>query len=119
MKHSSIVFAICISALAFSGCAHTHGKKVDSAAVNQIQKGVTTKAELIARLGEPNSSTQRGDGGEMLMWRYTESQANAATYVPVVWMFAGSRSNKATVLSVLIGADGKVEDFSFTNRNNG
>jgi outer membrane protein assembly factor BamE (lipoprotein component of BamABCDE complex) len=106
MKHSSILYAICISALAFSGCAHVHGKKVDSAAVTQIQKGVTTKAELIAKLGEPNSTTQRGDGGEMLMWRYTESQTNAATYVPIVGMFAGGRSTSATVLTVMVGADG-------------
>jgi outer membrane protein assembly factor BamE (lipoprotein component of BamABCDE complex) len=66
MKSILIVTFIACAAL-FSGCASA-GTKVDQAAVSKIQKGKTSKAEVVALLGSPMSASLTGDGKEVLVW---------------------------------------------------
>lgn len=68
-----------------SGCV-SMGTNYDPAAVAQIAPG-TPMAEVIARLGEPNSRTTLPDGGSHLMWLHSTGTA---------W---GTAESRAAVLS--------------------
>ncbi|MDP3403106.1 MAG: hypothetical protein Q8S03_00370 [Brevundimonas sp.] len=68
-----------------SGCV-SMGTNYDPVAVSQIAPG-TPMAEVIARLGEPNSRTTLPDGGTHLMWLHSTGTA---------W---GTADSRAAVLS--------------------
>ncbi len=68
MKRTLFVAAVCLT-LGLSACA-SGGKNYDPAAVSQIAVG-TPIAEVIARLGEPNSRINGPDGSTNLVWIHT------------------------------------------------
>jgi hypothetical protein len=55
--------------LTSTGCFTSH-HGTDLSTLNQtpIVKGQTTEKELIARFGDPEATTMRGDGKRMLVW---------------------------------------------------
>jgi outer membrane protein assembly factor BamE (lipoprotein component of BamABCDE complex) len=92
------IFAATLCALSLVGCVSS-GTKVTPEQVAQFQQGKTTLSEVVATLGAPNSTTNLGNGQTILVYVHISSQANAATYVPVVGLLAGGAtgtSNTAT-----------------------
>ena len=81
----AIAYAIC---LVLQGCV-TIGTKTDPNIVSTFKPGVTTIAEAEAKLGPPNQTTRNADGSTLIQYIYITSHANAASYVPVVGLFAG------------------------------
>ena len=72
------------------GCASIGNPKVaDFNPATQIEYGKTTKAEIIAMLGEPNSKTYGPNGEEDWGYTYVQYQVKPATFIPVVGIFAG------------------------------
>jgi outer membrane protein assembly factor BamE (lipoprotein component of BamABCDE complex) len=108
-----VILAVC---LALAGCASA-GVKVDSNAVAKIQKGVTTKAEVLALLGAPMTDTLAGDGREFMLWSYAHTQMKGATFIPVVGMFAGGSNTKMTTCQVILNKDKVVEDMLLSDGN--
>lgn len=113
-----VFILMAIACLGLAGCATPavqtigQGVPITDELVASIQEGVTTKAELIAKLGQPFSATRMPDGSEMLMWNYTETQRLGRTENNV---FFGSRygvSANATVLNVTFTNDGVVKMFT-------
>ena len=94
-----------------AGCASA-GNKIDPDAVSKIEKGVTTKAQVIALLGNPMSVSLLGDGREMLFWSYARTRLKGATFVPVVGLFKGGSNTNTNAVQVLLNKDKIVEDFT-------
>jgi outer membrane protein assembly factor BamE (lipoprotein component of BamABCDE complex) len=91
-------FAAMLCVLALSGCVSS-GTKVTPEQVAQFEQGKTTLAEVVTKLGPPNSTTTLGNGQTILVYVHISSSANAATFVPVVGLLAGGAtgtSNSAT-----------------------
>jgi len=70
-----------LSSLALTLTACTVGKKVDNSQYQTFQEGKTTRAEIVAALGEPNGSTWVGKD-ETLSYSY--SAGDKRGMIPVV-----------------------------------
>ena len=116
MKSILTVLAL-ISCVALVGGCASAGTKVEQSAVAQIQKGKTTKTEVIALLGAPMSASLMGDGKEMMMWSYAQTQIKGATLIPIVGIFAGGSNTKMTMFQVILNKDKIVEDYLWNDSN--
>lgn len=114
MKTKLLASLLGFALLTLLGCASA-GTKVEQSSVDQIHKGTTTKAEVIALLGAPISDTLLPDGREMMVWSYSHAQVKAATFVPVVGLFAGGSDMKMTTFQVILNKDQIVENYLFSN----
>lgn len=107
-------FLLLVLCLGLVGCA-TSGKQIEQDKVSQIKEGVTTKEEVIALMGKPETHTLNGDGKELMMYMHLNMNTRASTYIPVVGLFTGGADMKQQSLQILIGNDGKVEKYIFTD----
>jgi outer membrane protein assembly factor BamE (lipoprotein component of BamABCDE complex) len=106
---SSILAVICL----LNGCATT-GTKLDPDSVHQFQKGVTTRAEVEAKIGMPSSVTLLPDGSRQVWYMYTKTRGDVLMYVPYVNYFAGGTINRKQNLQIIYRND-IVQDYEFTN----
>jgi len=97
--------------------------KLSPATIDQIQRGVTTKNDVIGMLGSPNIVTQTADGSDvwhysrMQIERYEESAASGTGVLPSLVVAAKQSkafaitSSRSFDLVVTFNAENKVEDF--------
>jgi|SRR5581483_8757022 len=117
--------ALCLF-LGLSGCASvdsTTGIQLSRDKIDQIKKGVTTRAEVEALLGPPASVSMMPDGRRMMMYTYTETKgsANSVEMIPVVGLFAGGATQgqmRMQTLQVMLNAANVVEDYEFSDNTN-
>lgn len=105
-------------AVAVAGCAAS-GVKVSEAQINALQKGVTTADEVVHRFGSPTSRLRTSDGATTLVYSYAESSVRAATFVPVVNLFAGGADVRAQSVVLRFGPDGKLIDYTSSSTQTG
>jgi hypothetical protein len=74
------------------------GTAVDQAQIDQFQTGVATVTAVKAKLGEPQQSAQKTDGGTTLTYTHRERTSNTASYVPVARWAGGQVTIKTTVV---------------------
>ncbi|WP_158923487.1 outer membrane protein assembly factor BamE [Acidisphaera sp. S103] len=109
---------ICTVALPLAGCG---GSQMGSSAVAdpnkqaQIQKGVSREADIQMLFGAPNGKSFTENGDEVWTYSYSKTQVNAATYVPVVGMFAGGAQSDTSVLTVTFDRNGVVKAYGTEN----
>lgn len=96
----SALAAATISGVVLGGCV-SMGTNYDPALIDQIAPG-TPVADVIARLGEPNSRTTLPNGQTQLMWLHSRGTA---------WGAADARS-----AALLFDADGKFVRVITTNQ---
>jgi len=99
-----------------AGCASA-GTEIDQSATTQIQKGVTTKQQVIALLGAPMGDTLSFDGKEMMFWSYSQTRIKGATFIPVYGLFAGGANMRTTMFQVILGPDKIVQDYLWSDSN--
>lgn len=104
--------ALIISASQF-GCASV-GHEMDMAQVQQIQKGVTTRADIERLFGKPMSSTGSSDGTSMAMWLYSSASSNARNFIPIVNLVSTKIDTKSQTLNVQFDAKNLVTNYSFS-----
>lgn len=116
---AAAMVAVCLA----GGCASSsHGTKIDNDKVSQIQKGSTTKEEVVQMFGPPMHSSLMGDGRRMMMYHYTESkqQVKGQSFIPVAGAFMGG--SKGTIrqqqLQIVLNKDNVVEDFELNDGTN-
>lgn len=110
------IAAICLSALvALDGCAVQQGTKVDSNSVSFIQKGQTTRAELIGKLGQPTTTTRDATGKETLIWEYYKHTTDAKAFIPVAGLFMGSTEMEGSTFTVSLDKGSRVVDYQISN----
>jgi outer membrane protein assembly factor BamE (lipoprotein component of BamABCDE complex) len=113
MKKNILLFVLGLSTLALIGCASTRmGTDFNSANVNKLKVGKTTEQEVIQLIGQPINRTRSADGTVTLQYMYYPGQtihAFTAITNPGYLQEAG-KGQKG--LTVIIGSDGKVKDFT-------
>lgn len=118
------------------GCVTSSGTKIASPQLDQIKKGVTTRAEVEKLFGAPTSVITGADGRKTLFYSYQATKESAGMglsrifgYVPFVApgaattgtiVGAQAASDTAGVkvqtqsLSITLSKDDIVEDFTFS-----
>lgn len=76
--------------LLVSGCATvgTAGTPVNETSLVGFQRGVTTKAQVIAALGQPEASSINEDRSTLLHYKSTSFKSNGMSLVPLTGPFA-------------------------------
>jgi len=93
MKRTSLLLLCC----ALFGCA-TAGKEISQEQIQQFKQGETSKEQVIQVLGTPNHSATDSDGRTTLVYSYAKVKLNAATFIPVVGLFAGGAETKSSAV---------------------
>jgi len=98
-----------------SGCATVGNdslKDEDQQTIsNKLTEGKTTMAEVKVMLGTPMSTSYTDGGLEVWTYEITHMSADAASYIPVVGMFAGSSSGTKKELVILFDEKEKVRKY--------
>ena len=97
--------------LGLMGCA-TSGTQISANQMATMEKGKTTYAEVVARLGKPLVSTVNGDGGRISMYSFSKSQIKGATFIPIVGLFAGGMKVEGNVVTFTFDANGVLKDYT-------
>ena len=94
-----------------AGCVSS-GTKVTQAQVSAFQVGKTTEAEVLAALGPPNSASVLSDGSKIDVYVHMSAHANAASYVPIVGLFAGGAKGDSDTVVLSFGPNGLLRSTS-------
>ncbi|MFZ3141170.1 hypothetical protein [Polaromonas sp.] len=100
-----------IVATVLAGCASS-GVQVSQAAATQFREGVSTEADVVAKLGKPNMVTISGNV-RTIAYNGIQYETKAATFIPIVGLFAGGSDTSITTASYEIGQDGIVKKISY------
>lgn len=104
-----------------SGCSTSGNQNLKNETPQSLQskiiKNKTTKTELIAKLGEPDTKTTHDDGNEQ--WRYFmyNNQFNASTFIPVVGLLTGGSQIQSKTLEIEFKGE-IVSKWTFSSENN-
>jgi len=87
--------------------------------VNQIKKGVTTRADIEAIFGPPENVTMMSDGKRVMQYSFTQSNMHTdpQSFIPVVQIFAAQAEGQTTTrsLQVELDANNIVVDYQFND----
>lgn len=112
------VVLIVLLAATLAGCMST-GVKVDPDQAAAFRPGVTTKQEVVSRLGAPTVQSTLPDGTSILVYSFAAAQARPASFIPIVGMFAGGADVKSSSYSFQFGPDGVLKGLSSTAAQSG
>ena len=101
--------------LGLSACA-TSGTMVTEQQTSSFEEGVTTESEIREVLGEP-TTVYTSKKERTLIYTGIKYRTKAATYVPVVGLFAGGSDAQSTSVNFKIGPDGVLEEMSRSETN--
>ena len=101
--------------LSLSACA-TSGTMVSEKQTMQFKEGVTTEQEIRAELGQPTTIITSKEE-RTLIYTGATYQAKAASFVPVVGIFAGGSDVQSTSVNFKIGPDGVLQEMSRSETN--
>ncbi|MEW6559348.1 MAG: outer membrane protein assembly factor BamE [Pseudomonadota bacterium] len=107
-----------LAATLLAGCASAGNEalsKQTSASLQQhIQKGVTTKAQVQAILGQPQNVSFNG-GQEQWTYNFAHATPTAVNFVPIVNLFVHQANVEQKMLVILFDKNGVVENYSYTH----
>lgn len=111
MKQSIVIISL---TTLLCGCASS-GRRFDTQAAAQIQKGTTTKAQVQQLVGLPQQIGKDSDGNETWSYLYSRSTTKGSTFIPIAGAFMGGANVQNQSLVVKFGPDGVVTftDLSF------
>ncbi|XIH30711.1 hypothetical protein C1N72_22995 (plasmid) [Pantoea ananatis] len=77
----NLMRALFVTGLVFAlaACSSSVGRNVDTATVQKIRPGLTTRADLIAMFGPPDTESPYPNGQQLLMWKYSKARALATS----------------------------------------
>ena len=114
MNHCKLM-AILAVAGSLAGCVSSGNTLIlDESRVSQVKEGLT-KDQVRNLIGEPEGMSTNNKT-EVWSYMHTEAQANAASFIPIVGLFAGGATGRSSSLILVFDADGKVQTI---NRSHG
>jgi SmpA / OmlA family len=121
------VSALCLALLLIGfggGCNSTSSgsSALSSDKVNQIQKGVTTKAQVEAMFGPPANVTMVSGGKRIMSYYFSQSNTHtdAQSFIPVAGLFLNKTEGQTNTrtLQVNLDANDVVEDYQYNDNTN-
>lgn len=103
-------------ALALSGCVSS-GTQVKESQLASFQKGVTTELDVTRALGRPQAVSTSMSGSRVIVYSGVRASPTAASFIPVVGLFAGGANAQGTSVVFTFGPDGKMTQMSSTQVN--
>jgi outer membrane protein assembly factor BamE (lipoprotein component of BamABCDE complex) len=105
MKHLIIIaFSIILAA-----CGAT-GVKITDSQIANLKKGQTTIDQATAQLGQPTNRMTLSDF-TTLTYSYGEYSARAASFIPVVGVFAGGADVRSSMVMLKFDKQGILQDI--------
>lgn len=98
--------------LGICGCA-TVGREVNQCNAEKLQKGVTTKAEVIKIFGQPNSQSFNQEGRVVFTYLGTQVRSTAWNFIPVVSAVHSEMKMTNQILTITF-KDDVVEEYNFS-----
>lgn len=96
-----VFFLCCIASLLCACATASVGRPIDQNAVNQIEQGKTTKAQVLALIGSPDRITEVGDGSSHWMYLYARSA-----------MRLGGHDSQSQVVMIMFDKDSIVNNIT-------
>ena len=114
MKKWIVVIVLMLCPLLMTGCASV-GTEIKTSDVEQLQKGTTTKDQVIQMFGQPDTTYFDKDG--RLVYSYAASKMSPTVYsfIPIINIVHNEYKMKNQMLVIMFSKDGLVEEYSFTN----
>ncbi len=100
--------------LSLGGCA-TCGKPIEKSAVEEMQKGVTTKEEVIKKFGQPDGTYFDKDNRLIYYYHASKVNSSAWNFIPIVNLVHSEIKMKMQMLVIVFSKEGVVEEYSFTD----
>lgn len=106
--------------LFIAGCASS-GTQVSQNAAMQFKEGVTTEAQIVAKLGQPTGVTMSSGGIKTITYTGAQAQVKAASFIPIVGLFAGGSDIAVTTAAYQLDTNGLLQkvDYSTANTSTG
>lgn len=109
-----------ISAIFTSGCSTSGNQHIENETSQSLQSKIikhkTTKSEITARLGEPDTRTTTDDGQEEWTYLMVNNQFDATTFLPFAGLLTGGSKTQAREL-VITFRGGTVSQWTFSENN--
>jgi hypothetical protein len=96
-----------------AGCASSGTKNISQA--QTIQKGVTTRIEVEAKLGMPNMVSLMGDGRKIIVYNHSEYRAKTGTFIPFVGYVVLGSNTQGEILQIMLDQKDVVVDYVYTD----
>jgi outer membrane protein assembly factor BamE (lipoprotein component of BamABCDE complex) len=110
MKRMQGLCMVMLLATLFFGCASV-GRKIDQSAVEKIEKGKTTREEVIRLLGSPDNITILGNGDSYLSYNYARAAMKPESLIPIFGAFVGGANVQSQMVMVTIDKNGVVKNI--------
>lgn len=108
--------AMIAAPLLLSACMSA-GTQVDPNKLAAFKTGETTEPDIVKALGKPTTVSNSSDGHRVLVYYGVHSSPKAATFIPVVGVFAGGANSQQSSAIFTLGANGKLEKMESSQTN--
>ena len=95
----------------------TNAKPITAEQAAQFKVGSATQAEVIGAFGKPGTMAVNSDGTTQITYMASKTSVKAATFVPIVGLFAGGAKGSVSLATFVFDKDGVLKSFSTTNTN--
>jgi hypothetical protein len=88
------------------------GTKVEQDKLTKLVPGKTTYAEVVSQFGKPTQAMMNSDGTRTAIYTYSQTQANAASFVPFVALFARGAQTENTSVTLMFDSHSILTRYS-------
>jgi outer membrane protein assembly factor BamE (lipoprotein component of BamABCDE complex) len=106
------LFLLILISLLLTGCV-TVGRQVNQVNAEKLQKGITTKADVIKILGQPSSQSFDQSGKIIFTYIGCQVKNTAWNFIPIVSTFHSEMKNTIQTLTITF-KDDIVEEYNFS-----
>ena len=101
-----------------AGCV-TAGREVDPVKVSAFEKGKTSRAEIEAAIGQPNSVSRLSDGKVVAVYFFMHSQSRPESFIPFIGPLVGGSDVVQKNVIIYYGTTGLYESSQSTETTMG
>lgn len=112
IKYTALTFILAVVIITLSGCASV-GTEMDTADFDKIEKGVTTRAEMVQMFGKPYTVGLNENGERTAHWIYSEARNRAGNFIPIVGALNMKIDQRLQQLVVIFDENDVVKSFTF------
>jgi hypothetical protein len=98
---------------ALTGCMST-GIQVRPEQLVSFKEGETTEAEVVQKLGAPNTSVAMSDGSKITVYSFVQSQARVASFIPLIGPMVGGADAQMNSTTFRFDRTGKMISYQST-----